>query len=223
VGTEQTRTGQRTGPVRGPVASEASGRRDHTPPGGLGLGGSLSGAPREASAGRTSDAGEYLTAAAIVALGGLFWIGAADYSEAARRWPTFLSSVVVVLGVVNLVALLYRRRIARAPAAEGGSAADQDADVAQPSELRAGQRRQVATGLFCIGYAVLGYGAGFLVATAVLLPLYILLAFRRRRPLLAALVTVALLVFMHLVFGGALNAPLHRGVWVGLDLSWLPF
>lgn len=220
--------------MTGPEATRASGREDIT------VGGppeaTLAPAPsadevRAASTGQTSDAGEYLTAAAIIVMGGLFWIGATDYGETARRWPVFLCYIVVGLGVVNLVALVFRRVVAGRPATVGDGtdvpASTTAEDLAEEDTadrpVHADYRRQVTTGLFALAYAGIGYGAGFLVATALLVPLYILLSFRRRRPLLAVLVTLALLVFMRLIFTGALNAPLERGVWMGVDLSWLPF
>lgn len=222
MGTRPTAAGRRLTAARGTEAPDALGGQDKLPPEGP-------------ATGRTSDAGEYLTATAFVVIGVVFWAGAADYSDAARRWPMFLSYVVVGLGVVNLLALVYRRAIpdrrstspGTPPAADGDAAAGASATAAtagpDPVTVRAGSRRQIATGLFCLAYAGLGYAAGFLIATAVLLPLYLLLSFPKRRPLLAAGVTAAVLAFMYLVFGGALNAPLERGVWVGIDLSWLPF
>lgn len=166
----------------------------------------------------TATTGELLTATALVAIGVVFYLGSGEFTAAAGRWPALLGALLAGLGVVNLAVLVRQRLKAAGPASGAPRAGTWLARV-----RAAGYARQLGTCAFVLCYGFVGYGFGFLAATAILVPIYMVATCRPQRPWATGLTTVGLLVFLHVIFGSVLNAPLERGAWAGIDLSWLPF
>ena len=99
--------------------------------------------------------------------------------------------------------------------------AEEEAGDSDEDEEPVNDRVILLTVASFVGFAILAYGVGFLLATAVFVAGY-MTAFGSTRPLTVAGVTLGVCVTIYLLFGSTLNAPLTEGAWLQYSLDWLP-
>lgn len=89
---------------------------------------------------------------------------------------------------------------------------------------RYGDRMTAASSALFVLFAVAAYGFGFLPATLVFVPLYMLFNGERHVGKLVGM-SLGMSVGIYLLFGSILNTPLTRGEWYRPDwlISWIPF
>lgn len=130
-----------------------------------------------------------------------------------RRWPLGLS--VFILACLTIYAL-QQAILAR-------RARDPNISVRGPEALSddyglVATRATIAATIGFTAFLIAAYFFSFMLATAVFLPLYMVLA-GERRPVTVVGVTAGMLLAVWLMFGGILNAPVESGQFLSLD--WL--
>lgn len=169
-------------------------------------------AGREEPAGRIRVPGEWLVCAVLALIAAGFLAGSFTFSTPVQRWPLALSATVLVL-ILGYAAY----RAVRGTFLEAG----EEAGESGQREESVNDRAILLTAASFVAYAVLAYGVGFLLATAVFVAGY-MLVFGDQRPLTVVGVTAGTCAAIYLLFGSTLNAPLTQGAWLQYRLDWLP-
>lgn len=167
---------------------------------------------REESRRENGVAGEWIVCAVIALLSAGFLARSFTYSAPVQRWPLALSATVLVL-----ILFYAAYRVVTGTFLQ----AEEEAEESGQEEEPVNDRVILLTVASFVGFAILAYGVGFLLATAVFVAGY-MIAFGSTRPLTIAAVTLGVCVTIYLLFGSTLNAPLTEGAWLEYRLDWLP-
>lgn len=194
------------------------------------------------SAGEGGSFGEWLFYAVITVVAIGFFLGSFSYTEAAGRWPLILSTIVLVLlaayVTVRAVQHVYAKHMSVTQSNEkknenirdtalrtGDHDKNSSEDVMDPSPERNGENHDARAALLAalsfVGLALLAYSVGFLLAGAIFIAGYMIVA-GQRRPSIIISVTLGMTVCIYLLFQSTLNAPLTEGEWFWFSLDWLP-
>lgn len=171
------------------------------------------GTSREDPTGRKSGVpGEWFVCGVIALLSAGFLAGSFAYSTPVQRWPLALSVTVLTL---ILLYVAYRKVTGTFLQAEV------EAGESNQEEETVNDRVILLTAAAFVGFAVLAYGVGFLLATAIFVAGY-MLSFGDTRPLTVLGITIGVCATIYLLFGSTLNAPLTDGAWLEYRFDWLP-
>ncbi len=169
--------------------------------------------------------GEWIICAVLVAIACLFFAISFQYPTALRLWPLILS--IVVIGVI-LIYAAYRSwsgTFFENPEedARAGQAQDfgEEGSTDVPTAAEINERAIFAAGASFLLFIVAIYAVGFLLAGAVFVAAYMIVA-GYRKPLTVVGVIVGVSISVYLLFGAVLNAPLTEGAFLQYDLTWLP-
>ena len=155
------------------------------------------------------DKAEFAFLAAIFLVALFMFVGAFSFTGGAWIYPAFTSAITIICIIIYLIKV-YR------------AAAPIEKKERTPEEQKAFKwevQKLTITVAFFVGYILITYLAGFLIASAIIAVAYPLI-FKYKKPL-SIISSLVLNVGFVLIFQWFLGVPLSRGIL--LDLSWMFF
>lgn len=169
--------------------------------------------------------GEWVFCAILAAITCVFLVVSLTYPASVRLWPLAVSIFVIGLILIYTAYRLWSGTFFEDPEedARAGQAQDFGEEGASAPEPPANinERATIAAGASFVLFAIFIYAVGFLLAGAVFVLAYMLVA-GYRKPLTVIGVVIGASVSIYLLFGSVLNAPMTQGAFLQYDLSWLP-